>query len=192
MAITVTNNHNFFNHQKNLLIIFKDYDDSNIEIKKENDFVFLFSNNNLVGINVFNFANYFEVEQGYHLINNDIKNYLLNNYPNYINESHFDPFYKIGLIIKIENHPNSEKLKVLEVEFSDRKRQIITNVQTLETNKKYLFATNGSITFSGLKIIDSKVMNIESQGMIMSYKSLGIDKDEIIETNQSLEEIYKF
>ena len=194
MAIIMTNNHIFFNNKQHAVVFFKD--DSNYEnytIKQDDDFTLILSNNKVVGINIFNYQNYFNVKEGYHKINDEQKQYLLNKFNSYLKEEDFDDFYKIGKVNKIEQHPSSDKLKILNVEFKNENKQIITNVQTLEEGKNYLFATNGSITYSGLRIIDSKVMNVKSEGMIMSYKSLGINKDEIIDcSNMSINDEYIF
>ena len=183
MAITLVSNNKLFENKKNMVIIFKDLSPfSTSSTIKENDFIFIFSNDVLVGINVMNYQKYFnEVEEGFHLISDEIKNYMLKNYSKYVDEKKFESFFKVGQVKKVSIHPNSDKLKLLNVLFDDKERQIVTNVQTIEENKKYLFAINGATTFSGLRIIDSKVMNVLSEGMIMSYKSLGINKDEIID-----------
>ncbi len=194
MAIIMTNNHIFFNNKQHAVVFFKD--DSNYEnytIKQDGDFILILSNNKVVGINIFNYQNYFNVKEGYHKINDEQKQYLLNKFNSYLKEEDFDDFYKIGKVNKIKQHSSSDKLKILNVEFKNENKQIITNVQTLEEGKNYLFATNGSITYSGLRIIDSKVMNVKSEGMIMSYKSLGINKDEIIDcSNMSINDEYIF
>lgn len=194
MAIIITNNHKFFNNGKNACIIFKDYENSsNFDFQEKGDFKLIISNNKIVGINVFNYQNYFDVTEGYHKVNEKQKKYLLEHFSNYLEESDFDEFYKIGEVKDLEQHPNSDKLKVLKVTFASDEKQIITNVRTIEKGKKYLFATNGSITFTGLRIIDSKVLNVKSEGMIMSYKSLGQQKEEIIDcTNLAINSKYDF
>ena len=196
MAIIVTNKHSFFDNLQNASVFFKDFSnlENNTSTKKEdNDFTLIFSNDKIVGININNVNKYFKVKEGFHKINFEQKKYLLDKFSKYLKEEDFDAFYKIGTIKKISKHPSSDKLKILNVIFSDKERQIITNVQIVEENKNYLFATNGSITYSGLRIIDSKVMNEKSEGMIMSYKSLGIEKEGLVDcSNSSINDEYEF
>ena len=194
MAITITNNHKFFKNNDSLSIIFKDLEEDKITLKKESDFVLIFSNNKIVGINILDYKKYFLVKDGFHKISDEVRKKLLEKFNDYLSESDFDLFYQIGLVKEIQKHPASDKLKVLKVEFKNNlERQIITNVQDVQQNRKYLFATPGSITFSGKRIIESKVMNVLSSGMIMSYKSLGIEKDGIIDcSNMSLDDEYVF
>ncbi len=194
MAITITNNHKFFKNNDSLSIIFKDLEEDKITLKKESDFVLIFSNNKIVGINILDYKKYFLVKDGFHKISDEVRKKLLEKFNDYLSESDFDSFYQIGLVKEIQKHPTSDKLKVLKVEFKNNlERQIITNVQDVQQNRKYLFATPGSITFFGKRIIESKVMNVLSSGMIMSYKSLGIEKDGIIDcSNMSLDDEYVF
>lgn len=193
MAISIINDHKFFNNKKNAIILFKnECQNSENKIHQDGDFVLIFSNNKVVGINVINYEKYFNLEYGFHVLNDLAKKFLLNKFNNYLTEKDFDDFFMIGEVVEIEQHPNSDKLKVLQVQFNDQKRQIITNYQDTK-KQKYLFAINGATTYQGLVIKNSKVMNVESQGMIMSYKSLGIDQEGIIDCNSSnLEDHYKF
>ena len=79
------------------------------------------------------------------------------------------------------------------MQFKFYEKQIITNLKNIEQNKNYLFAIDGAITSSGLKIVESKISNTLSQGMIMSYKSLGIDKEGIVDCSYlSIEDEFQF
>lgn len=193
MAISIINDHKFFNNKKNAIILFKNEgQNSENKIHQEGDFVLIFSNKKVVGINVINYEKYFNLEHGFHVLNDLAKKFLLNKFNNYLSEEDFNDFFMIGEVVDIEQHPNSDKLKVLQVQFKDQKRQIITNYQDAK-KQKYLFAISGATTYQGLVIKKSKVMNVESQGMIMSYKSLGIDQEGIIDCNSSnLGDHYKF
>lgn len=185
MAITITYNSTDFNYQKDAIVIFKQSIEQNNSKKIiiENDFVLILNNNQVVGINIFNYSNYFSLDEGYHLINNEAKDYLLKKFSNYLKEEDFESFYQIGKINKIENHPFNDKLRILQIEFNKTNLQIVTNVQTLNEGNKYLFAMNGAILANGNQIIESKIGNVLSQGMIVSFNSLGIKKNGLIEIN---------
>lgn len=194
MSISLVNDHKFFNNKKNVSFFFKDEtNENNFETRKEDDFIFILANNKVVGLNVLNYERYFPIEEGFHKISNKVKKYLLNKFSNYLKEEDFTSFYKIGQVIKIENHPSSEKLKVLKVIFNDKERQIITNFQNIELNKNYLFAINGAIIYSGLKILNSKIINVSSEGMIMSYQSLGINQEGLVNCDDlTIDDEYNF
>lgn len=198
MAITVVNKNKIFNKSNNLIIIFKN--DNNTEeqtfVKKENDFIFIFLENKLIGINVLNYKKYFnDIKEGFHKINKNTINYLIKNFSKYINDENiFDDFYKIGLVEQIEIHPNNKNLKILKVTFKNNEvKKIITNVKEIKNNNKYLFALNGSVIYTGQNIVNSKILNVKSEGMILSYKSLGINKEGLVDcTNYNLNDSFDF
>lgn len=195
MAISITNSHNFFQNKKNISIIFKDFDQNNSNIKTivKEDFILIFSNDKIVGINILNYEKYFQIKEGFHSLDNNIQTFLLNKFSNYLKQEDFDSFYKIGKVIETKQHSANPNLTILKVRFKFYEKQIITNLKNIEQNKNYLFAIDGAITSSGLKIVESKISNTLSQGMIMSYKSLGIDKEGIVDCSYlSIEDEFQF
>ncbi len=194
MPVSITNKHVFFDNQNNALILFKDIYDESYSIHTYGDFILIFSKNKVVGINILNYHKYFDLKEGYHILTQEIKNKLLQKFDKYLNEEDFDYFYQIGKVINIQQHEHSDKLKVLTVLFNNNiQKQIITNVSSINLNQNYLFATNGTITFSGQKILDTQVFKIKSEGMIVSYKTIGIDKDGLVDcSNLSLQDTYFF
>ena len=178
MAITVTNQS--FNKGKNLAIIFQHISDQkNITTKSFGDFTLIFANDKIVGINVFNYQKYFVAQEGFHLITNEIKDFLMKKFT-FLKLDDFVNQIKVGKIDSIKDHPNNSRLKILEVNFSEQVLQIITNVQDLKVNNYYVFALAGAVLASGLQIQNTKVMNVESQGMIVSYQAIGINKSGLI------------
>lgn len=178
MAITVTNQS--FNKGKNLAIIFQHISDQkNITTKSFDDFTLIFANDKIVGINVFNYQKYFVAQEGFHLITKEIKNFLIKKF-SFLKLDDFVNQIKVGKIQSIKDHPNNSRLKILEVNFSEQVLQIITNVQDLKINHYYVFALAGAVLASGLQIQNTKVMNVESQGMIVSYQAIGINKSGLI------------
>ena len=178
MAITVTNQS--FNKGKNLAIIFQHISDQkNITTKSFGDFTLIFANDKIVGINVFNYQKYFVAQEGFHLITNEIKDFLMKKFT-FLKPEDFVSQIKVGKIDSIKDHPNNSRLKILEVNFSEQVLQIITNVQDLKVNNYYVFALAGAVLASGLQIQNTKVMNVESQGMIVSYQAIGINKSGLI------------
>lgn len=178
MAITVTNQS--FNKGKNLAIFFQNSaNQKNITTKSLDDFTLIFADEKIVGINVFNYQKYFIVQEGFHLITNEIKNFLMKKFI-FLKPEDFLSQIKVGKIQSIKDHPNNSRLKILEVNFSEQTLQIITNVQEIKVNHFYVFALAGTTLASGLQIQNTKVMNVESQGMIVSYQAIGINQSGLI------------
>ncbi|UUD35355.1 tRNA-binding protein [Mycoplasmopsis caviae] len=106
---------------------------------------------------------------------NKIINMLLKHNAEYTlkNLEHF----VIGKIIERKVHPKSDKLFVLKVDFGNCQKQIVTNTTYTLTDKYFTFCLPGSITANGLEIVEGKVMNEESNGMLCSTESLGLEAD---------------
>ena len=193
MAVTITNDKNCFNNKHLSLLLKDNFDCQNCDIKQEGDFILFFKNSQIVGMNIFNFKNYFEAESGFHLVSTQIKKFLLEKFKQYLKLEDFESFFKIGYVIEKTQHPSSEKLFILKVQFKNECLQIITNVASVEQDKHYLFALNGATTYSGLSIKESKVMNVLSQGMIVSYESLGMNQQGLVDcSNLTIEDEFIF
>lgn len=190
----ITNKHPIFEYEKSMIILFKQTSINSINFKKEGDFIFIFNSKELIGINVFNYKKYFSsIENGFHSLNDEVKQYLIKEYKQYVEVGNFNSLIKVGKVVDKKTHPNSDKLFVLKVDFKDNKLQIITNLKDVNINQNYLFALDGATLANGTKIKESKVLNILSQGMIVSYKSLGLDKEGVVDcTNYSLDDDFIF
>ncbi len=190
MSISITTSNELFNNKENLIIVFSSFSQKIKSIKRDN-YIFIYGDNKLVGINVFDYKNDFiDIKEGYHNFSNINFDKIVKKFPKEMKDFKNDSFFKIGLISKIEKHPKSEKLKILSVDINKNIFQIVTNVDGLIVGNKHLFAMEKAFLASGIVIEKSKVMGIESQGMICSYKSIGIEKDGIIliKKNEELEE----
>nr|WP_041364122.1 hypothetical protein [Mycoplasmopsis pulmonis] len=81
--------------------------------------------------------------------------------------------FSISKVIKKIVHPRNEKLFILT--FEKDNKQIITNQEQVKENDILVFANIGAFLPSGLVIEKNKIFDIESQGMLVSYKSLAIE-----------------
>lgn len=95
--------------------------------------------------------------------------------------------FAIGKIIKREVHPKSQKLFVLEVDFKDVKRQIITNTTYTTEGKYFVWCLPGSITANGLKITEGEILEVKSYGMLCSAQSLGFSEAEAKKLDELLQ-----
>ena len=146
------------------------------EITEENigDITLIKIEDQTVGINVFNYKKYFSAKSGAHTINNEqVKA---------IEELGFKiesskSMFSIGEVIEKETHPKSDRLFVLKVK-TDKVLQIVTNAANAEIGKKVVVANVGATLPSGLPIIFSKVMGVESEGMLCGGQTLGLEPTE--------------
>lgn len=142
-------------------------------IKKDGDFVQIFVGEKLVGVNVLNASNHFEISEGIHTLNNEQIEALKSNGIEFDYQSHFS----VGEVISREVHPKSEKLFVLKVK-TEKELQIVTNSLNSLVGTRVVVARIGAILPSGLMITHSKVMGVESEGMLCGGETLGKEKTE--------------
>ncbi|HEY8423595.1 MAG TPA: phenylalanine--tRNA ligase subunit beta [Clostridia bacterium] len=85
-----------------------------------------------------------------------------------------------GKIIKIEKHPNADKLVVCEVYMGDQTLNIVTGAKNVKEGDVVPVATDGAILPCGKNIKASPLRGVLSQGMLCSGEELCID-DSVIE-----------
>lgn len=86
--------------------------------------------------------------------------------------------FVVGKILKIEKHPKSEKLNICEVSLGEEKVQIVCGAKNVTEGIKVIVAKVGAMMPSGNQIVKSKVIDIVSQGMICSFKEVGLEQTE--------------
>lgn len=82
---------------------------------------------------------------------------------------------KVGKIIKIEKHPDADKLQVCQVDIGDKNVQIITAATNIFEGAVVPVSLPGADLVNGVKIQKSKLRGVESEGMFCSGEELGID-----------------
>lgn len=91
---------------------------------------------------------------------------------NLFDEELVNPFV-VGQIIGLEKHPKSEKLNICQVELGDNQTQIVCGASNVSLGIKVVVAKVGAVMPSGLVIRPSKLIDVESNGMICSLRELG-------------------
>ncbi|MGL5732463.1 MAG: hypothetical protein ACRCXE_00095 [Metamycoplasmataceae bacterium] len=182
MSISLTNKSQIFNEGKNLIIVFSAFS-GEITSKIKDNYVFIYGEDNkLLGINIFDYKKELnDIKEGYHSFSDDNFAKIAKKFPNEMKSTENNTFFRIGIVNEIKNHPKNDRLKILSIETKENKElTIITNIGDLVVGNKYLFAINKAVLGTGMIIGESKIMGVQSQGMICSWKSLGIDKEGII------------
>jgi phenylalanyl-tRNA synthetase beta chain len=79
----------------------------------------------------------------------------------------------IGEIISIENHPNADRLHVVQVKINnDQINTIVCGAGNLQLNRKVIVALNNAKLHDGRVIVYKELRGILSQGMICAYGEL--------------------
>ncbi len=80
----------------------------------------------------------------------------------------------VGLIKVKDKHPNSEKLSLCQIEIAPGViEQIICGAQNHKSGDKVIVALPGALLPGNFSIKKSKIRDVESNGMLCSYKEIG-------------------
>ena len=86
---------------------------------------------------------------------------------------------KIGLIKSIDQHPNADRLKVLQLLVDEKTIQVVTNFGEIEVGDEVVVALIGAELKSpegNFLIKKSKLRGVESFGMLCDEEVLGLPK----------------
>lgn len=103
-------------------------------------------------------------------------------------------------ILKIDNHPNADKLHLVTIDNGTAKRTVVCGAQNIEEGQIIPYASVGSKVFSRktgelFELTPAVIRGVESQGMLCSADELGLDEmnyqkeDGILILNRFLGEI---
>lgn len=80
-------------------------------------------------------------------------------------------------IEKVYAHPNSDKLKLAEINIGLRTETVICGAPNIEEGLVVAYATVGASLASGMKVSRLTIKGVESPGMLCSEKELGLGED---------------
>ena len=83
----------------------------------------------------------------------------------------------VGKILKIERHPQADKLVVCQVDIGEKNVQIITAATNVFEGAVVPVSLPGADLCNGVKISKSKLRGVDSEGMFCSGEELGIDEN---------------
>lgn len=94
-----------------------------------------------------------------------------------IEEYSFEPNkFIVGQILKIEKHPNADKLTLCTVDIGEKTLKIICGAKNHKENDKVVVALEGAKLPNGLEIKKTKLRGIESEGMLCSKSELALEE----------------
>lgn len=142
-------------------------------VTERNNDVYLYSDDQLVGINIYNkdLQNKFTI--GFNYPSEDNLN-LINEYlnSNYAYDS--NKYLRVGEVLSFEAVANSDKLNLCDVKVSDTTYKIVCGAANVEVGMKTIVALDNAILPTGVIIKAGKVLNTHSDGMLCSKKELGL------------------
>ena len=94
----------------------------------------------------------------------------------------------IGQILKVENHPDSDHLHILQVDEGEKYgvEQIVCGAPNVRVGLKVIVARPGAVLSKDkFTISKSTIRGVESNGMCCALNELGVDKTHTIRFNTS-------
>ena len=95
----------------------------------------------------------------------------------YMNEHLHDVY--VGKIVKIEKHPEADRLVVCQVDVDSKTVQIVTSATNVFEGAHVPVSLDGADLANGIKIKPSNFRGVRSDGMFCSGEELGIDENYI-------------
>lgn len=179
-----------------LFIVFKSNEYPNFVKKGENCTV-LYKNDEIIGINIFNISEILKIRANGFIptINKETLNVINSILANeniapleYQERSGF----VIAKIIDIEDHPESDHLHICTVDVGEEKPlQIVCGAYNARLNLKVVCALPYAFMPNGQQIIPSKLLGIESYGMLCSGRELNLEGYENVRGLLELTDEYK-
>lgn len=143
----------------------------------------IYGGNRIVGINIFEPKKVLpDLQPGIQRTLNQssilaINEYLKRNAINFILPP-FESGFVIGSIATYEPHPDSESLFICQVDLSKTVIQIVTNSKKVRIDDRVVVAQVGAMLLDGQILQETTLMNVRSQGMFCSQKTLGITPED--------------
>ncbi len=86
--------------------------------------------------------------------------------------------FRIARVIEAAPHPNADRLRVCHVDTGDGVVSVVCGAPNARTGMKGVFAAPGSfIPGSGLTLKTGEIRGVQSAGMLLSYREMGLGED---------------
>ncbi len=95
----------------------------------------------------------------------------------------------VGKIVKVEQHPNADRLRVTQIDIGTNTIQVVTNVPVVG-GETIAVALDGARLFDGHEIKKGELRGVLSEGMLCGLEEVGLSEDDV--QNQKLGDIIRF
>jgi phenylalanyl-tRNA synthetase beta chain len=85
--------------------------------------------------------------------------------------------FVVGRVLRVEDHPDADRLRVCEVETGDGARTIVCGAPNVAAGQTVAVGLPGAVLPSGTSLGKAKLRGVESNGMILSEAELEIGDD---------------
>lgn len=95
----------------------------------------------------------------------------------------------VGKIVKVDKHPNADRLRVTQIDIGDKTIQVVTNVP-VEGGETIAVALDGAHLADGHDIKKGELRGVVSEGMLCGLEEVGVTEDDV--QNQKTGDIIRF
>lgn len=95
----------------------------------------------------------------------------------------------VGKIVKVEKHPNADRLRVTQIDVGTKTIQVVTNVP-VEGGETIAVALDGAHLADGHDIKRGELRGVLSEGMLCGLEEVGVTEDDV--QNQKTGDIIRF
>ncbi len=159
---------------KNAMTILVSSEQVNKIVTKEK-FTLLYSNDNLVGINIWEFDQYEKINQGMIFANEKLIQ-TIKKITQLDLSQYFEKNFIVGKIIKLEKIPNTH-LNYCDVDIKNKVLKIICGANNVSVNAKVVVAMINTSMPNGKMILKSNIQGKISFGMLCSKKELNLNAE---------------
>lgn len=172
----------FYNYHLlgDVLLIIIENDKKPNRVEKKDDVILLFSDDNLIGVNIINISSIVKIKSVgkivlpadplIDVINNKLTPLGISPLP-YVRDSGFH----IGKVVSLEEHEESSHLHVLKVDVGDQILDIVCGAPNVKLGQKVVVAMVDTVMFDGTKIVPSTLLGVPSNGMLCSPRELCLE-----------------
>ncbi len=148
------------------------------EVNKDGDVAYLYSNKELVGINIFNVSKVVKIKTKGVIFSPD-KNLLgvINSLLKTPLTEEKESGYEVMSIINLEEHPLDERAQIVTLKSKDKTYQSVSYYKNLKIGMLVVVAKEGTITYNGSTFHKKVVKNIPVDVSLCSASELKISSD---------------
>jgi len=94
----------------------------------------------------------------------------------------WDEKVRVGEVLRVEPHPNADRLRLATVSLGDRTRTVVCGAPNVAAGQRIAFGEEGAVllnaqTGARTPLKPTKIRGVESAGMVLSEKELGLSEN---------------
>lgn len=166
----------FYLKEQDLLMVVFSLNQIPNKIIKEDDVVYLFFNEQIVGINLFHFSKIYHLAKAGMIlpINDDLLN-AINSHLKLTQLTKSPSGFVVALIKEIEDVEDSAHLHLVKITDGEKEMELVCGALNLKIGAKVVLAKEGTILPNGETLKATTIAGYLSPGMLCSKRDLGLD-----------------